>query len=265
VRLFDVHVHLQEPRLSARLNEVVTRAAQAGIVRMLCCGLCEADWPEVARICRMHPETVIPAFGLHPGEMASRTDGWLETLRAVLVNHPEAALGEIGLDRPAETGNAVEQEALFRAQLELGRELNRPLVIHNRRATDRLLSLLRETGPFPAGIVLHSFGGPAELVGRFLPFNAYFSFSGSITWPEARRVRSALQAVPIERLLLETDAPYLRIENEDGTGRTTDGEPGDLAVLVRAAAAIRNEPVEVVAEASWLNAGRLFLRTGAGP
>lgn len=265
MRLFDAHVHLQEPRLADRLADTLAGAAKAGVTRMLCCGLQESDWPRVSQIARAHPDTVLPAFGLHPGECASRTGGWLETLRGVLLDHPGAALGEAGLDRPAESGNAEEQEAVFQTQLLLARELRRPLVIHNRRATDRLLALLDAAGPFPDGLLLHSFGGPPELIARFLPLNAWFSFSASATWPTARRVRNALRAVPLDRLLLETDAPYARVEREDGSGRAESGDPSDLAVIARAAAAIRNEPLEAVAAASWINACRLLLRKEAAP
>lgn len=259
MRLFDSHVHLQDPRLAERLTATLAEAAEAGVTRMLCCGLRESDWPLVSRIARAHPDTVLPAFGLHPGECAGRTDRWLETLRGFLQDHPGAAVGETGLDRPSESGNAEEQESLFQAQLLLARELRRPLVVHNRRATERLLARLDAAGPFPDGLLLHSFGGPPELIARFLPLNAWFSFSASATWPSARRVRAALRATPRDRLLLETDAPYARVEREDGSGRADAGVPADLAVIARAAAAVRNEPVAEIAAASWANACRLLL------
>lgn len=263
--LFDAHVHLQDPRLADRLSDTLDAAVKAGVTRMLCCGLSEPDWPLVSRIAQTHPGIVLPAFGLHPCDCATRSDHWLETLRAFLLDHPEAAVGETGLDRPAESANAEAQEAVFQAQLLLARELHRPLVVHNRRATDRLLALLDAEGPLPDGLLLHSFGGPSELIARFQPFNAWFSFSASATWPSARRVRDALRAVPRDRLLLETDAPYARVEREDGSGRADESHPADLPVIARAAAAVRNEPGEDVAAASWANACRLLLRKEVAP
>jgi len=247
------------------MEHVLARAMQVGVVRMLCCGLHEEDWPRVAEIARAHPDQVVPAFGLHPAMLAARTPRWLDTLRGFLLDWPHAAIGEVGLEGSIEPPKPREQESVFQSQLALGREWNRPLVIHGRRVTNRLLTLLQAAGPHPAGFVLHSFRGPAEYLPLYMPLNAYFSFSGSVTWPEARRVQAALRAVPPDRLLLETDAPYLRMSDESGTGRKESSEPADLAPIACSAARIRGEPLDTVALATWNNSTRLFLRTGALP
>ncbi|MDZ4199610.1 MAG: TatD family hydrolase [Kiritimatiellia bacterium] len=257
--LFDTHMHLQDPGLYPRRETVVRRAKEAGVCRMLCCGTHEADWPVVAELAREFPGVVLPAFGLHPMFLGNRSAQWLDRLSSFLDEWPEAAIGETGLDRQLEPRDDAEQETVFRTQCELSFDRKRPLIVHARRVTERMLELLRSAGPHPCGYVLHSFGGPAEVVPAYIQLNAFFSFSGSVTRPESRRVQTALRAVPADRLLLETDAPCIRVFQPDAPASADPAsEPADLVHVAEAAARIRGEPITHLAANTETHARQLL-------
>jgi len=258
---FDTHVHVQDPALASSLEAVMGRARAAGVRRMLCCGTCEADWGVVADLARRYPDLVLPAFGLHPMAIADRSADWLDILKRLLDEWPGAPIGEIGLDRAIEPRNDEDQESVFRAQLEWSRKSNRPVLVHGRRVTERLQRLLNEGGRHPAGIVLHSFHGPVETLPGYVALNAYFSFSGSVTWPNARRVHAAVRAVPLDRLLLETDAPCIRVASESG-GPDSVPEPADIVRVAQAVARLRETPLSEIAEAAWTASEFLFRTVG---
>lgn len=253
--LFDAHCHLQDERLAPRLDAALARARTAGIAAWVCCGTAEADWEAVRALAAREPG-VLPSFGLHPWYVAPRSPGWFAGLRTALAATP-AAVGEIGLDFALADADAAAQEEVFLAQYELSRELVLPASLHCRRAFGRLLELLQARGPHPAGFVLHSYGGPAELVAPLAAFGAHFSFSGALTRPHARRARAALAAVPPERLLLETDAPDLPPTLPE---RVELNEPANLVHVLRAAATILGASEASLAARTWDNGQRLYAK-----
>jgi len=252
MRLFDAHCHLQDERLAGRLPGLLEQARQAGIARWACCGTAEADWPAVLRLAKAHPG-VIPCFGLHPWHVGGRSAAWTRALEEILRTCP-SGVGEIGLDRRAAPRDDAQQEEALLAQLDLARRLRRPAVIHCLRAWGRLLDLLSGFGTLPAGLMLHAFGGPREAIDPLASRGAYFSFCAAALSPRGRATRAALEAVPLDRLLLETDAPDFP---PDPAGRAVN-EPGNLALLLDRAAAIRRLDPEALAAATWENACRLF-------
>jgi TatD DNase family protein len=140
-------------------------------------------------------------------------------------------VGEIGLDHALENRDDREQEEVFLAQLKISRERKVPVSIHCRRAWGRMMELLREAGPHPAGMIMHSFSGGAGLVPGLCELNAYFSFSASLTFPGNKRGPKALRAVPEERLLLETDAPD--IPPAERTRECPGGKPVNEPAWIR--------------------------------
>ena len=257
MNLFDAHCHLQDARLRADLPGVMTRARAAGVEHMLCCGTAEDDWAEVARLAEEYP-AVVPAFGLHPWYAQRRSPAWMERLRALLAGQATAAVGEIGLDHAIEERNDAEQEAVFLAQLQLARELERPVVVHCRRAWGRLIALLAELRTLPRGFVVHSYSGARELIEPLAGAGGWFSFSGSITWRRNVRGREAARHAPRDRLLVETDAPDLMPAMPQTTATVEDAvnEPANLVRVLAVVAELRNTPAEVMAEQVWGNARR---------
>jgi len=256
MQLFDAHCHLQDEKLAGDLAGVLARAAAAGVAGAMCCGSSESDWPTMLTVAEQFP-CVQLSFGLHPWYVGARQTGWLDRLRGLLAAQPRAGVGEIGLDHALEGADLAAQEAVFLEQFALSIELRRPASLHCRRAFGRLLELLPRFPAHPAGFVIHSFSGAAELIAPLARQGAYFSFSGSITRSGNRRGHAALCAVPPDRLLIETDAPDLPPVID---GRVPEGpnEPANLIHVLRAAAALRGVPEAALAAQTWRNALRLF-------
>jgi TatD DNase family protein len=252
MRLFDAHCHLQDARLAERLPGLLQQARDAGVARWACCGTSEADWAAVLRLSQANPG-VIPCFGLHPWHVGGRSAAWARTLEDCLRAIP-SGVGEIGLDRRIEPRDEAQQETVFLGQLDLARRLRRPAVIHCLRAWDRLLDLLDRFGNLPAGMMVHAFAGSRGTIGRLAGRGAYFSFGAAAFHPRRRTMRDALLAVPLERLLLETDAPDT--PPEPGGGGVN--EPGSLALFLERAAALRGLDRDALAAAVWENACRFY-------
>lgn len=252
MRLFDAHCHLQDERLVGRLDEVFSRANQAGVRHMLCCGCDECNWDAVLAIARSHSE-IVPAFGVHPCYTQGRTDGWLTTLERLLSDHP-AGVGEIGLDHTVNPRADREQEDVFIAQLQLARRLQRPVSLHCRKAWERLLEILRAEGGCAWGGLIHSYSGSAELVKPLEELGLFVSFSGAVTRPGNKRGQRALAAVSPGRLLIETDSPDLPPFGAVGVVN----EPANLTFVAAGVADILQQKPDWVAEQTFNNASRLF-------
>lgn len=246
MRLFDAHNHLQDDRFAGRQDDVVAACREAGIVRMVVNGSCEADWPAVASLADRHPDFVLPAFGLHPWYLGERTPGWRDQLRRFLERYPKATVGEVGLDRwilecPPAARAAVspalatlvassleEQGEVFAEQLAIASEFGVAASIHCLQAWGAMHDQLR-AGPCPApGFLLHSYGGPAELLRPLSRLGAYFSFPGYFLHERKTRQREVFRHVPADRLLIETDAPDQRLPAVPGWKRVD--EMGDTGV-----------------------------------
>jgi TatD DNase family protein len=303
MRLFDAHNHLHDDRFAGRQDELVTACRQAGIVSMVVNGSCEADWEAVASLAQRHRGFVVPAFGLHPWYLRERTPHWRDRLRRQLERHPEATVGEIGMDRwildcPATARAAVspelatlvaptveEQGEVFAEQLAIAAEYGVAASVHCLQAWGALQERL-QAGPRPApGFLLHSYGGPTELVQPLARLGAYFSFPGYYLQARKSRQREVFRHLPGDRLLVETDAPDQRLpaaldwkEEDDGvpgTGESKivdwpvpvewagpDGRPLNHPVNLRQVygglAAVLRLPVERLAERTEANFERLF-------
>lgn len=282
---FDAHNHLHDERFEGRQEELIAACRAVGVEAMVVNGSCEEDWPAVGELARRHPGFVIPAFGLHPWYLPGRTPAWLDRLNRWLDEVPGAVIGEIGmdrwiLDRPLQAASALpaeladrppapleEQEDVFRVQLGIAAERNVAASIHCLQAWGRLHDVLRE-GPLPGrGFLLHSYGGPAEMVGPLARLGARFGFPGYFLHARKARQREVFRVVPRDRLLVETDAPDQRLpEATDAVG----GGAGFAAVLRLTGADGRplnhpaNLPVIQGALAGWLgeDTGTLAVRLG---
>ncbi len=256
--MFDTHAHLQDARI-CDLDSLIERARISGVRRVLCCGISEKDWPRVAELATAHSDFIQPAYGLHPWYLAGRSNEWEKRLVERIQADATAAVGEIGLcgERKAD---ADEMEEIFLTQLRLARSQNRPASLHARQAWGRLAHFLKQEGPFPAGVVLHSYSGPPDLMKELIDAGAYFSFSGSITWERNLRGRRAVVAVPLDRLLVETDAPDIPAA---GLPPPMDGsrplsEPAHLPRIIRAIADILQRKEDEVRRVTYENAIRVF-------
>ncbi len=204
--LYDAHNHLQDERLDPWREQIIAMLPQTGLAEMIVNGSCEEDWPQVAVLGRDHA-WMRPAFGLHPWYVKERGPDWLLGLRDHLAAHPRAVVGEIGLDRWIENPDIDAQLACLSTQLALAVEFDRPATIHCLRAWGLLEETLRAC-PLPRrGFLLHSYGGPAEMIPAFVKLGARFSLSPYFGHPRKAAQLAVFQAVPLDRLLAETDAP----------------------------------------------------------
>jgi TatD DNase family protein len=262
-RLYDAHNHLQDERLGGRTAELMAVCAQAGIIRMVVNGAVEDDWPRVLALAQQFPQ-VLPSFGCHPWYVHERTAGWQRNLEKLLDAIP-SAVGEIGLDRWKPGLSYAGQEEVFVAQLRLAAERNLPVSIHCLQVWGRMLELL-QAGPRPArGFLLHSYGGPREMVRSFADLGAYFSLPGFYAHERKERQRETFRHIPADRLLVETDAPDQSLPDhlnqfplvDSATGKTIN-HPANLAVVYRFAAGLRGVSVETLTAQVEQNFLQLF-------
>jgi len=257
MKLCDAHCHLQDERLVPVLSDVLARAEEAGVWRMVCCGAEETDWARVAELSEQETR-IFPSFGLHPWYVGRRSPDWFDILQDYISRYP-AGVGEIGLDHALKDREDALQEDVFVQQLKLAQDWGRPVSIHCRRAWGRMLDVLKKYGPFPAGFVIHSYSGSPDLIPAFVSLGGYISFSCSITSSHNKKGHRSLCAVPRDRLLFETDAPDIP-PIIDGLLSDQPNEPANLWFVIKKAAELLELPVERVASLSWENAATLFVK-----
>jgi TatD DNase family protein len=205
--LIDIHCHLQDSPLREQSESVFSEIRRVAVSRLVCNGESPDDWPHVADLANRYPE-VLPCFGVHPWFVHEAGDNWEPLLRDYLARYP-AALGECGIDRWVEPRDEALQERLFRRQLQIAAELDLPIMIHVLRAWGWFTDILASEPKLPSRMLLHSYGGSPDLIKSFAAHGCYFSFSGNIVEPKRQKLRDALSAVPLDRLLIETDAPAM--------------------------------------------------------
>ncbi|VVB14944.1 unnamed protein product [Arabis nemorensis] len=226
MKLFDAHCHLQDPKIISKAPQLISSAVASGVSFFAVNGVSEKDWDLVKEMGETYP-SVVPCFGIHPWYVAERGPNWFETLKSLFETTPTAAVGEIGLDKGSK-GREIDfsdQVGVFRQQLELAKELNKPASVHCVRAFGDLLEIIKSVGPFPAGVILHSYLGSAEMVPEFAKLGAYFSFSGFLMHMNEKKAKKMLKAVPSDRILLETDSPDALPKAEASCLYFVEGDP----------------------------------------
>jgi TatD DNase family protein len=243
----DSHAHLdafEEPAAA-----IVSRAQAAGVDRVVTIGT-GIESSRAALAIAEEQDDVFAVVGIDPHQAASAEARRVEELR-VLLEHPKVvAVGETGFDSVRQHATLAEQRRLFDAQLELATELGLPVVVHSREAADETAEAL---APFSGIVILHCFSSP-DLLPAALERGYYVSFAGNVTYPKADELRRAAQAVPGDRLLVETDAPYLAPQLVRGRRN----EPANLVHTIVALAEARGEDERAVAEGTHANAATAF-------
>ncbi len=254
MKLFDSHCHLTDSPLFADLDEVFNRAANVGVCRFI---VPAYDLESSRSACRLAAKyvSVRAAIGLHPAWLSQTTvnDKFSpEPLRQLARLRSPVAIGEIGLDYALDQYLAEFQATVLRAQLELALVLSLPVIIHCRRAFEPLYLILRE---FPGVVgVIHAYGGGPKLVEKFIALGYYIGFGGGLTRPNAKKVRQTAMVVPSERILLETDAPYIGSH----TVLKGESEPRDVLAVAQALAILRGWSLDETASLTTTNVKRLF-------
>ena len=259
---YDAHNHLQDERLKARRAEIMAAAAALPVDHMVVNGACESDWPEVLELARDYP-MVVPSFGYHPWYVGEQTRDWQTALVSFLDAVP-SAVGEIGLDKWIEGADLPRQEESFVWQWRLAAERGLPVSVHCLQAWGWLLEILRREPQPPPGFVLHSFGGPAEMIPDLAKMGAYFSLPGYFAHEPKARKREAFLRVPLDRLLIETDAPDQSLPPErtrfplpESDGKPVN-HPANIGAVYEFAAEFLRMPLTDLTEQVEANFFRVF-------
>nr|MBF0223115.1 TatD family hydrolase [Desulfobulbaceae bacterium] len=256
MKLLDAHLHLQDKRFNGKVDELITAAFNEGVERMICCATSEKDWDQVIELADRHP-SVVPMLGVHPWSAHKVTSGWQERF-VKLLKKTGAGVGEIGLCKLVDI-NPAAQEEVFAMQLALASEMRRPIAVHCVRRWGRLLEMLSDSYPLEAGCMIHAFGASEEVMDRLLELGALLSFSGRLADPRNEKMRRLFIAAPIDKVLLESDAPdmYCGALVGDASGLKSNSTPAMTAKLYRFAADLKDMDLEQFAAQVWKN-GQIF-------
>jgi TatD DNase family protein len=247
----DTHCHLDDPTLCDRLPEILRNARLAGVMRFVVPGVSPDGWEKIALLANAK-EGIFPAFGLHPMLAHLYHEGLLAELARFA--QKAVAIGEIGLDYLLDDVPRERQLTAFRGQLRLAVEVGLPLLIHCRRAFQDLLRILREERAERVGGAMHAFSGSTEVARECIGLGFAISVAGPVTYRNAVRPVDVAREIPLQHLLLETDAPDLTPEPFRGSGN----EPAHLVATARKVAEIKGMTLDEVAAATTSNAERTF-------
>ena len=250
--MIDSHCHLTYEPLARQLDDVLKRAAAAGVGRMITIGTDLADAQRAIELCRGH-ENIRCAIGIHPHHSNKAQDEDVAWLRSLVQSPAVVALGEMGLDYHYDFSPRDRQAEIFTGQLELARELERPVVIHNREASDDTLAIMKD---FPTvRAVFHCFTGTAPEARKILDQGYLLGFTGVVTYKKSDELREVVKFTPGDRILVETDAPYL---SPEPVRKQKVNEPSFVMHTARVVADLRGISVEELDRITSENISRHF-------
>jgi TatD DNase family protein len=251
--LFDTHAHLHFPDFAGDLGTVIARARAAGVRRMVTIGTDPATSRAAIEVAEREPD-VWATVGIHPHDAEEADDAALAEIERLATAARVVAVGEIGLDFFRDLSPRPTQERALRAQLELARRVGKPVVLHCRDAHDAMLPILAEHHVDELGGVMHCFSGDVTIARRCLDLGLAVSLAGPVTYPKARALPDVARFVPIDRLVVETDCPYLPPQPFRGQRN----EPAHIAITAARVAELRGETLERLAAALTATACALF-------
>ena len=251
MHLVDSHCHIDASEFDPDRSAVLERAAAASVTWIVAPAVSAASWPTLKAVADAHPQ-VIPAYGLHPMFLDAHQPEHLTQLRKWIDTERPCAIGECGLDHWVGNLDPERQREILFGQLKLAREFDLPVILHARKALDEVMSLLRRIGGLRG--VLHSFSGSQQQAEQLYDMGFLLGIGGPVTYTRASRLRGIMRKLPIEYLLLETDAP----DQPDSGIRGQRNEPARLLEILRVIAQLRDEPPEQIARHTTANAQRLF-------
>jgi TatD DNase family protein len=251
--LFDTHVHLNADQFQEDVEDVMKRAQEAGVKRMVVVGFDRLTITRAMELVEKY-DWLYAAVGWHPVDAIDMTEedlNWIEEL----ANHPKVvAIGEMGLDYHWDKSPKDVQKDVFRRQIRLAKKVKLPIIIHNREATQDIVDILKEEGASDVGGVMHCFSGSAETALECVKLNFYISLGGPVTFKNAKKPKEVAEAVPLDKLLIETDCPYLAPHPYRGKRN----EPAYVKLVAEEIAALKHLSYEEVAAATMKNANTLF-------
>ncbi len=250
--LIDTHCHIDEEAFDADREEVIARQQESGVERMIVPGVNVASIETVMQVCHAHPGYCYPALGLHPEDVKADWQEQLTIVEQAIRDHRNelVAIGEIGLDYYWDKTYKEEQQEVLRRQMELAKELDLPVILHNREATEDIMRIVKEVG---GRGVFHCFNGSRETAQQISDMGFYLGIGGVLTFKNSK-LAEKLDVVPLERIVLETDAPYMAPVPHRG-------ERNESRFMIHVAerlAQVYNCSVEHIIEVTNTNARQIF-------
>ncbi|MDW4524817.1 TatD family deoxyribonuclease [Rossellomorea marisflavi] len=251
--LFDTHVHLNAEQFDEDVEEVIARAKEAGVENMVVVGF---DRPTIERAMELVEtyDFLYASVGWHPVDAIDMKDedlDWIEDW----TKHPKVvALGEMGLDYHWDKSPEDVQKDVFRRQIRLAKKVKLPIIIHNREATQDIVDILKEEEASEVGGIMHCFSGSPEVAKECVDMNFYISLGGPVTFKNARKPKEVAKEIPLEKLLVETDCPYLAPHPNRGKRN----EPAYVRLVAEQIAELKEISIEEVEAATTRNAKKLF-------
>lgn len=247
MELFDTHCHLDVAEFAVDRTAVLTRARAQGVTRILVPGILAQTWPELLSLCQSEAG-LYPALGLHPVYLDQHRDNDLIALSQYLERERPIAVGEIGLDYFISSLDRARQQRLFEAQLQIAQAQHLPVILHVRKAHDQVLSTLKRL-PVPGGIV-HAYNGSLQQAEHYINLGFKLGFGGMLTYTRSNKLRRLAAALPLEAMVLETDAPDLTVAAHHGERNS----PEYLPYCLEAVAEVKGLDLQQVALETTRNA-----------
>lgn len=251
--LFDTHTHLDAPQFDEDRQETIQRAVEQGVARMINIGFNRETIPSTIELAEKY-DFIYAAVGWHPVDAITMREGDLDWIAELCKHEKVVAIGEIGLDYYWDTSPKEVQQDVLRKQIGLARSLGMPISIHNRDAHEDIVRILKEEKASEVGGVMHSFSGSWEIAKMCLHMGFHLSFGGPITFKNAKQPKEVLIQTPMDRLLIETDAPYLTPHPFRGKRN----ESSYVRLVAEAAAQLKGVSLEEIAEITTQNALERF-------
>lgn len=248
MQLIDTHSHIDLQSFAADFDAVLARSRENGVIAQILPGVYRHHWPNLLDVCRTEPD-LFAAPGLHPMYLPRHAPEHLDELQILAKSNNIVALGEIGLDYYIDHIDRGKQQQLFEAQLHIAKDSDLPILLHVRKAHDQVQSILRRK-QFGCGGIVHAFGGSLQQAQKYVELGFTIGIGGTITYDRARKIRAIARDLPVEALVLETDAPDIPPAPYHGQRNS----PEYLPLILKSLAQIRNEDELQLAEATTRNA-----------
>ncbi len=252
MHLIDSHCHLNSPVFAGCIDRIIADAHHSNVMKMVLPGITATDWSRLQELCELH-NGLYCALGLHPLFLDEGSHKHLDRL-ATIVNHPKTvAIGEIGLDFYPPDLDTFIQQRLFEEQLDIALEASLPVILHVRKAHDKVLSTLRRKH-FSTGGIVHAFNGSLQQARQYYDLGFCIGVGGTITYQRATKIRKVVSELPRQALVLETDSPDMPLADRRGE----NNQPQYLTEVLTTLAGLRNEPEEFTAEYTTRNCEQLL-------
>lgn len=251
--LFDTHAHLNAEQYNEDLEQVIERAKSEKVEKIVVVGF---DRPTITRAMELIEayDFMYAAIGWHPVDAIDMTDEDLAWIKELSQHEKVVAIGEMGLDYYWDKSPKDVQKEVFRRQIALAKEVNLPIIIHNRDATEDVVTILKEEGAAEVGGIMHCFTGSLEIAKACMEMNFYISFGGPVTFKNAKKPKEVVKDIPSDRLLIETDCPYLT----PAPFRGKRNEPSYVKYIAEQIAELREMSFEKLAALTTENAKKVF-------